>query len=92
MKALTKLIGEVERKVESHLNWGRDFEKLSAYFLKHHFVLPSGSLKKVWHYVKGAEKPSKETLDKLALFVGFQSWDDFKDAFNGEADDDVNYE
>lgn len=24
------------------------------------------------------EKPSKEALDKLAVFVGFQSWADFR--------------
>ena len=24
-----------------------------------------------------AEKPSRETLDRLALFVGFQDWDSF---------------
>lgn len=42
--------------------------------------------------LQGKEKPSKETLDKLALFVGFQNWEAFKDALHGDADASTNYQ
>ena len=29
----------------------------------------------------GKEKPNKETLDKLALLAGFQSWESLKRTF-----------
>ena len=29
---------------------------------------------KMWDVLKGKEKPSRQTLDKLALLAGFQSW------------------
>ena len=31
---------------------------------------------KMWDVLKGKEKPSRQTLDKLALLAGFQSWDE----------------
>ena len=33
------------------------------------------------------EKPSKETLNRLAIFAGFQDWQSFRDEM-GEAGDD----
>ncbi len=50
------------------------------------------ALHKMWRHMKKAEKPSKDTLDRLALFAGFQSWEDFHDALHGEDDAQVNYE
>ncbi|MBR5060899.1 MAG: hypothetical protein IKX24_02010 [Prevotella sp.] len=50
------------------------------------------ALKKVISYLHGIEKPKKETLDKLSLFVGFQDWDSFLKALHGEADASENYE
>ena len=32
------------------------------------------ALKKVLAYLQGKEKPTKKTLDRLSLFVGFQDW------------------
>ena len=29
-------------------------------------------------------KPDKKTLDRLSLFVGFQSWEDFQNALHGD--------
>lgn len=49
------------------------------------------ALKKVLNYLHGIEKPKKETLDKLALFVGFQDWESFRRTLNGEAGADENY-
>ena len=64
---------------------------LEALLSKHHAKLSARALKKIWGYVSGAEKPSKKTLDKLALLAGFQNWDDFHDALHGEDDARVNY-
>lgn len=50
------------------------------------------ALKKVIDYIHGIEKPKKETLDKLSLFVGFQDWDSFQKALHGEADASENYD
>lgn len=50
------------------------------------------ALKKVIAYLQGLEKPKKETLDRMSLFVGFQDWDSFKDALSGDADAETNYE
>lgn len=50
------------------------------------------ALKKVMNYLHGLEKPRKETLDRLSLFVGFQDWDSFQRALSGEADAAENYE
>ena len=50
------------------------------------------ALKKVKTYLAGREKPSRETLDRISLFVGFQDWDSFQKALHGEADGLSNYE
>lgn len=47
------------------------------------------ALKKVKNYLHGIEKPKKETLDKLSLFVGFQDWDSFKEEINGGQETDT---
>lgn len=37
-------------------------------------------------------KPNRKTLDRLSLLVGFQDWDSFQDALQGDADGATNYE
>lgn len=37
-------------------------------------------------------KPNRKTLDRLSLLVGFQDWDSFQEALQGEADARTNYE
>ena len=90
---ITVLTHEVEKKIGKKVGKATDFEKLAALFsVKHHLKVSAQGLHKVWGYMMGKEKPSKETLDKLALFVGFQSWDDFHEALEGEGDGRLNYE
>ena len=50
------------------------------------------SMKRVESILSGKEKPSKQTLNRLALLVGFQSWEDLRDALSGDADASINYE
>ena len=44
------------------------------------------ALDKLSKYIKGTEKPKRETLDKISLLVGYQNWDKFKEALHGETD------
>ena len=46
---------------------------------------------KLSKYLNGTEKPKRETLDRISLLVGFQSWDDFKEALHGETDGQKNF-
>ena len=45
------------------------------------------ALKKVLAYLQGKEKPTKKTLDRLSLFVGFQDWESFKEAVHGDGEE-----
>lgn len=90
LKLLTQ---EVEKKIGKKIPHGADFEKLAMLFsVKHHLKISAQGLHKVWNYVSGKEKPTKETLNKLALFVGYQSWDDFHEALDGEDDGNLSYD
>lgn len=49
------------------------------------------ALQKVTSMLHGIEKPKKETLDRLSLFVGFQDWEGFQKAIHGETGAEENY-
>lgn len=49
------------------------------------------ALDKLSKYIKGTEKPKRETLDKISLLVGYQNWDKFKEALHGETDGQENF-
>ena len=88
MKNDLKLLAkEVEKKVGKEINLSSDFDKLERIFGKHNVLLKSQALNKVWGFLKGKEKPSKETLDKVALFAGFQDWESFQKALHGDSED-----
>ena len=67
----------------------------------HHGLGPSArsihlaphSLRRLWKWVSAAkpEKPSQRTLDRLALFAGFQDWKDLQKALHGTNDAALNY-
>lgn len=42
------------------------------------------NLRKAWELLKRHEHPSEETLNHLALLVGFQNWKELQDAFHEE--------
>ena len=77
---LTALVKAVEKKFGQSVTMATDFEKLAFAFARQHVTLHPTALKRLWMQLSGAEKPSVEILDKVALFVGFQSWKAFKDA------------
>ena len=91
-KKLRTIIEELGQKAHIRKELASDLERLSSRLAFHHIHLESSSLKKVVDYFKGKEKPSKKTLDRLALFAGFQNWKDLNAALHGENDAKLNYE
>ena len=91
-KKLRTIIEELGQKAHIRKELASDLERLSSRLAFHHIHLESSSLKKVVDYFKGEEKPSKKTLDRLALFAGFQNWKDLSAALHGENDAGLNYE
>ena len=69
-----------------------DFEKASHRLAKHNVDLSSHSLKKLWELVTGKRRLSMEARNRLALFAGFQTWDDLMNTVHGDTDASINYE
>ena len=69
-----------------------DFENASHRLAKHNVDLSSHSLKKLWELVTGKRRLSMEARNRLALFAGFQTWDDLMDTVHGDTDASINYE
>ena len=67
-------LGKLKEAIEKERNWK---------------PLKPVALKKVLAYLQGKEKPKKEMLDRLSLFVGFQDWESFKEAVHGESDNKI---
>lgn len=83
------LLQEVEAAIGKKITLSSDFEKLARLFSSRGLNITESALKGVWNHVGMKEKPSKATLDVLALFAGFQSWDDFKLALHGQNNGDL---
>lgn len=83
------LLQEVEGTIGKKITLSSDFEKLAQLFSNRGLSMTESALKGVWKHVSMKEKPSKATLDVLALFAGFQSWDDFRQALHGENNGDL---
>ncbi|QUB76853.1 hypothetical protein J5A58_08835 [Prevotella melaninogenica] len=91
-KKFRTIIEELGQKANVRRELASDLERLSSRLALYHIHLESASLKKIIGYFKGKEKPSKKTLDRLALFAGFQNWKDLNAALHGENDAKLNYE
>ncbi|WP_455541296.1 hypothetical protein [Prevotella fusca] len=91
-KKFRTIIEELGQKTHVRKELVSDLERLSGRLALHHIHLGSASLKKLIGYFTGKEKPSKKTLDRLALFAGFQNWKDLNAALHGENDAKLNYE
>ena len=50
------------------------------------------ALDKLRLYITGKEKPSRETLDRISLLLGFPAWDSFREPLPGKTDGQENYE
>ena len=83
---------KIEEKVESSLNSPNDFGRFRQMISSHNLGLRTSAIKRIWERVKNHEHISTATLNKLALFAGFQSWQDFDETLHGETDAEINYE
>lgn len=87
-----QLIETVEATFGKRVKAGNDFERLASEIRdKCEEHLSPSALKRLWNFFSNMEKPKRETLDTLSLFVGFQNWDGFKSALHGESDGETNY-
>ena len=79
---------EVERVVGRELREARDFEVLSRMVLRStRESLSPTTLKRLWGYLKNEEvQTRRHTLDVLARFSGYRSYEDFC-AYEGNKDD-----
>lgn len=91
-RKMKKNIKNLLARLSIHKPKAHDFEKVSETLEKYHVNLSSRSLKKLWGYLTGKEKPSQETLDRIALFAGFQKWEDLQTTLHGDSDGQINYE
>ena len=89
---LKLLITEVEDKMEHPHQTAAGMEQRLTDVYRHKTGGKGLSLSRIWKILAGKGGLSAEAKDRLALLAGFQSWDDFKDAFYGDADAQINYE
>jgi hypothetical protein len=88
---IRKLTEAVENSFGKKVSAGSDFEKLAvAVWNKCEEHLSPSAISRLWNLIT-IDKPKRETLDKLSLFVGFQNWEAFRSALYGESDGEVNY-
>ena len=80
---------EVERVVGHELREANDFEQLSQFILKGtRERLSPTTLKRLWGYLKNEEVQTRQhTLDVLARFAGYRSYESF--CAQAESEDDV---
>lgn len=88
---LKLLFEEAGKKVKAgEHEIGHDLDSLKE-IERHHIHLSVSSLRKLMELVTGKRKLSQSAKDRLALFAGFQTWDDLDEALHGDADGDENY-
>jgi hypothetical protein len=84
---------EVERVVGRELREARDFEVLSQMLLRStRERLSPTTLKRLWGYLKNEEvQTRRHTLDVLARFTGYRSYEDFcaSDGSKGDVQSDI---
>lgn len=85
VEAGKKLRGEPHRVVT-------DFESISKGLGHHGVSLSARSLKRLWEVTTGKRPLSMEARNRLALFAGFQSWNDLLNTLRGDTDASINYE
>ncbi|AGB27669.1 MULTISPECIES: hypothetical protein [Prevotellaceae] len=90
LKLLLAEIGKKMRQEPRQLV--ADLDRVSTALARHHVNLSAASLRKLWEFTTGRRRLSAETLDRLALFAGFQDWRDLNEALRGDADASINYE
>lgn len=93
MQTTNPEIEKLKRCIEENLNrrivTSTDFIFLSdAVWDRTHETISSSTLKRLWGYVKGYDNMRATTLNVLARFLGYNSWDDFLDKIGRESNSD----
>ena len=71
------LCRQIEQKVNRKINGFPDTIWLSEEFKKQNLFVSGHTLARVFGIIPNASKPYKSTLDCLALFMSYESWDHF---------------
>ncbi len=72
------LCQSIEQSLGHRVQSPKDFDQLREHIYKRlHHLISSSTLKRVWGYTSSQSEPSRGTLDVLASFVGYGSYDDF---------------
>jgi hypothetical protein len=86
------LLEKCRQLIEHRLDWGssndwtsQDFESLSNQIAEvTHVRLSAATLKRIWGKIKYDSKPTVNTLNALAQYLGFENWRGFKQAQSTE--------
>ena len=69
---------EIEDALHQQLKTPKDFEFLrERIYARQHILISRTTLMRIWGYVDEDVEPRKGTLDILAQYLGYQSWDDY---------------
>lgn len=77
---ITRLVTEIEKMIGRQVLTPRDFDALSVNIQERtHEYLSATTLKRIWGYFDRPTKPRQFTLDTLARFLGYRSFNSFKE-------------
>lgn len=77
---IKRLVAEIEKMVGRQMLTPRDFNTLSSKIQERtHEYLSATTLKRIWGYFEQPGKPRQFTLDTLARFLGYRSFNYFKE-------------
>jgi hypothetical protein len=75
----------IEQKAGLRIRYSRDCDTLAEkIFSDCKCSISSSTLKRLFGFVKGEKEPRAYTLDILATYIGYQSWDELLLSFNVE--------
>ncbi len=91
-KNIKQFLISIENKVPYHSEITKDLDILSNKLKCYNINLYPKSITKLLNYLSTKDKPSKQVLNRLALFAGFQNWHDLQETIHGDSDGLINYE
>ena len=78
IETIVQLRNAVERTIGKTLETNKDFETLSkSIYEKIHVNISTTTLKRIWGYLSESVTPRRYTLDQLARFIDYDSFDAF---------------
>lgn len=82
-EALSRLLGQVEEKVDRKMKTPKDFDFLVGQIYEEtHRSISASTLKRLWGYVDSYPSIRESTLNLLAQFVGYESYSHFLQQFH----------